>query len=154
MRFTIAESSEPPPEETWIRGPHPKGRSTLGEIVTLTQTRALTLIRFNGTSGYCSESELLSDINFKLRRPIGRFNPAKGSAFTFISCLIQNTLRASDSRARVAAERHVELDEGRAPFSVMFFFGRRRRGSVAAAVQRPAAIRKGLDGPVKGWASP
>jgi hypothetical protein len=80
------------------------------EIVTLAEKRALTLIRFNGTTRYCSESELLSDINFKLLTSIGRFDPAKGSAFTFVSCIIQNSLHSSVTKARIAVQRHVELN--------------------------------------------
>jgi hypothetical protein len=44
--------------------------SSLSEIVELSQQRALTLIRFNGTHRYWSEDELLSDINYKLMRGI------------------------------------------------------------------------------------
>jgi hypothetical protein len=71
----------------------------------------LTLIRFHKTTRYGSEDELLSDINFKLLRAVGKLDPAKGSAFTFLSSLIQNTLHATVSRARVVARRHVEFDE-------------------------------------------
>jgi hypothetical protein len=83
----------------------------MGEIVTLTEKRALTLIRFNGTTRYCSESELLSDINFKLLRSIGKFDLQRGSAFSFLSCLIQNSLHSSVTKARSAVQRHVELNE-------------------------------------------
>jgi hypothetical protein len=44
------------------------------EIIRLTQKRALTLIRFNGTARYCTESELLSDVNYKLLKAVGRFD--------------------------------------------------------------------------------
>jgi hypothetical protein len=48
--------------------------AALAEIVTLTQKRAQTLIRFNGTTCYCAEAELLSDINFKLLHTVAKYN--------------------------------------------------------------------------------
>jgi DNA-directed RNA polymerase specialized sigma24 family protein len=69
------------------------------------------LIRFHKTSRYGSEDELISDVNFELLRAVEKFDPAKGSAFTFVSCIIQNTLHTSVSKARTAASRYVELDE-------------------------------------------
>ena len=48
----------------------------LNEIVELSQRRALTLIRFHGSARYCSESELLSDINFKLIKAVAKFDPS------------------------------------------------------------------------------
>ena len=72
---------------------------SLDEIVRLAQNRALTLIRFNGTTRYCTEAELLSDINFKLVKAVKSFNPAKGSGFTFLSCIIQDTLHTSVTKA-------------------------------------------------------
>jgi hypothetical protein len=84
--------------------------AALTEIVELTQRRALTLIRFNGTKKYVPEDELLSDVHSKLLRSVSRFDPARGSAFTYLSCLIQNTLRSSVTNARKNASRFVELD--------------------------------------------
>ena len=69
------------------------------------------MIRFHKTSRYGSEDELISDVNFELLRAVEKFDPAKGSAFTFVSCIIQNTLHTSVSKARTAASRYVELDE-------------------------------------------
>jgi hypothetical protein len=83
----------------------------MGEIVTLIQRRALALIRFNGTTRYCSEAELLSDVNFKVLKSVRGFDSSKGSGFTFVSCLVQNVLRTSVTKARLSAGRHVELDE-------------------------------------------
>jgi hypothetical protein len=84
--------------------------AALGEIVELTQRRALTLVRFNGTTRYVSEDELLSDINCKLIKAVRRFDPSRGSAFTFISRVAQSVLWTSVTNARKNAERHVELD--------------------------------------------
>ena len=84
--------------------------ASLGEIISLTQRRVETLIRLNGTAHFCAEAELLSDINFKLMKAIPRFNPGKGSAFTFVSH-VTNVFRTSVSRTRTAATRYVELDE-------------------------------------------
>src|SRR6516165_1961521 len=64
--------------------------ASLGEIVRLVEPRALTLVRFHKTNRYQSESELLSDINFKLMRSIGRFDSAKGTAFSFVSKIIDS----------------------------------------------------------------
>src|SRR6516162_9706604 len=69
--------------------------ASLSEIVELAQPRALTLIRFNGTTSYRSESELLSDVNYKLLRSVAKFDPSKGSAFTYISKIIDSSLRTS-----------------------------------------------------------
>jgi hypothetical protein len=85
--------------------------ASLGEIVALTQDRARTLIYFNRTTRYCPENELLSDVNYKLLKAVGKFDAGKGSAFTYLSCLIQNALRTSVSNARRASNRFVELDE-------------------------------------------
>src|SRR6516225_4387084 len=85
--------------------------NALTEIVALSRPRVETLIRFNGTTRYYSEAELLSDVNFKLVRSVAKFNPARGSAFSFVSCLIENELRSSVSRARKQCARYVELDE-------------------------------------------
>jgi hypothetical protein len=86
--------------------------AALAEIVELIRERALTLIRFNGTTKYRTESELLSEIHYKLVRSLRRFDAEKGSAFTFLSHLITNTLRTAVSTARARAEHYVELDEG------------------------------------------
>jgi hypothetical protein len=85
--------------------------SALSGIVELTQQRALTLIRFRKTSRYRPEDELLSDVNYKLVRSVGKFDPARGTPFTFISALIENTLRTVVTKTRIAASRLVELDE-------------------------------------------
>src|SRR6516162_8767123 len=68
---------------------------SLGEIVRLTQTRAQTLIRFYNTTKYRPEDELLSDVNWKLLRSVSKFDPAKGSAFTFVSQVIWSALSTS-----------------------------------------------------------
>jgi hypothetical protein len=84
--------------------------NALGDIIELSQRRALTLIRHYGTAGYCTEGELLSDVNFKLMRSIRKFNPSKGSGFTFLSQLITNTLRTRVTTVRKNWSRHVELN--------------------------------------------
>jgi hypothetical protein len=82
---------------------------TLSAIVGLARPRALTLIRFRRTTRYCSEAELLSDVNCKLVRAVERFDPAKASAFTFLSAVVLNTLSTSVSNARKNAEQHTKL---------------------------------------------
>jgi hypothetical protein len=54
---------------------------------------------------------LLSDINLKLLRAVDRFDPSKGTAFTFLSCLITNTLSTAVSKARMVAKRDVKIDK-------------------------------------------
>src|SRR5215475_1254302 len=83
----------------------------LAGIITRAQERAETLIRFYGTALYSSEAELLSDINWKLMRAADKFDPLKGSAFTFISRVIYTTLCTSVSISRKTASRYSELDE-------------------------------------------
>jgi hypothetical protein len=85
--------------------------AALAEIVTLTQARALTLIRFRKTARYSTEGELLSDVNFKLLRAVDKFNPAKGSAFTFISQVVTNVLCTSVTNARKASAKYTGLDD-------------------------------------------
>jgi hypothetical protein len=85
--------------------------SSLNEIVQLSQQRALTLIRFNGTTSYGTESELLSDINYKLLRSVRKFDPSKGSAFTFISAVITSTLKTSVTVTRKNWLRNCELSD-------------------------------------------
>jgi hypothetical protein len=82
---------------------------SLGEIVKLTQTRALTLIRFHRTTRYVAEDELLSDVNYKLIRAFDKFDPAKGSAFTFISRVVTNVLCMSVTNARNTSDQYTEL---------------------------------------------
>jgi hypothetical protein len=85
--------------------------AALAEIVTLAQARVLTLIRFRKTARYCAEGELLSDVNFKLIRAIDKFDPAKGSAFTFVSQVVMNVLCTSVTNARRASAKYTGLDD-------------------------------------------
>jgi hypothetical protein len=79
---------------------------TLASIVALTQDRALTLIRFYRTTRYRSRDELLSGVNFKLMRAVAKFDPEKGSAFTFVSQVIANALCTSASQGRIGLDAH------------------------------------------------
>src|SRR6516162_30759 len=58
-----------------------------------------------------SENELLIDVNFKLMRSIGRFDPTKGSAFSFVSAVITSTLQTSVTNTRKNWLRHFELSD-------------------------------------------
>ena len=84
---------------------------SLSEIIRLTQDRALTLIRFHKTTRYGSEAELLSDVHFKLLRAVDKFDPGKGSAFSFVSRVVTNVLCTAVSNARRNSSRYLELDE-------------------------------------------
>jgi hypothetical protein len=92
-------------EEVIVRYQTQGDRESLGEIVRLSQTRAQTLIRFYQTTRYRPEDELLSDVNWKLLRSVSKFDPAKGSAFTFVSQVIWSTLSTSVINARRNAKR-------------------------------------------------
>jgi hypothetical protein len=84
---------------------------SLDEIIRLVEPRSLTMIRFNKTNHYRSESELLSDINFKLIRTIGKFDARRGSGFTFVSQLILTTLCTSVTNTRRNWLRYSELND-------------------------------------------
>lgn len=88
--------------------------AALGEIIGLTQNRALALIRFYRSARYCPENELLSDINFKLMRAVDKFDRQRGSGFSFISRIILNVLCTSVTTARRSVDRYVEWDEAAA----------------------------------------
>jgi hypothetical protein len=57
---------------------------------------------------------LLSDVHYKLLKAVDKFDPQKGSAFSFLSCIIQNTLRSSVTNTRTVANRFVEFNEATA----------------------------------------
>jgi hypothetical protein len=82
---------------------------SLSEVVTLTQDRAMTLIRFYRTTQYRPRDELLSDVNFKIMRAVDKFDPSKGSAFTFVSQVIANTLCTAVTSRRKDLARHRRL---------------------------------------------
>ena len=83
----------------------------LSLIIELTQDRALTLIRFGKTTRYRPEDELLSEVNYRLLKAVDKFDPAKGTAFTFVSQVIMNTLRTTVTVTRRDTQRRVDLDE-------------------------------------------
>jgi hypothetical protein len=89
-----------------------RDQESLCEILSLSQQRALALIRFYKSARYRAEDELLSDVNFKLLRAVDKFDPTKGSAFTFVSSVVTNVLCTSVTGARRYSERHTELSTG------------------------------------------
>ena len=84
---------------------------TLASIVDLTQDRALTLIKFRKATRYRPQDELLSDVNCKLLRAVGRFNPERGTAFSYLSQVITNALHTSVTSARKSYRRSVKFDK-------------------------------------------
>jgi hypothetical protein len=50
-------------------------------------------------------------VNFKLIRAINKFDPAKGSAFTFVSQVVMNVLCTSVTNARRASAKYTGLDD-------------------------------------------
>jgi hypothetical protein len=70
-----------------------------------------TLIRFNGSGRHVPESELVSNVRWKLIRALPRFDASRGSAFSFVSHVAMNEIRSAVTKARVVASRFVELDE-------------------------------------------
>ena len=87
---------------------------SLGEIISLTHDRALTLIRFYKTTRYQREDELLSDVNFKLLKAVDSFNRERGHAFSFLSHVVTNALRTSVTNARKRTKQYVKLDNAAA----------------------------------------
>jgi hypothetical protein len=83
---------------------------SLGEVIRLVEPRTTTLIRFHKTHHYRTEDELLSDVNFKLLRAVRKFDPSKGSAFSFVSTVITSTLRTAVTNTRRHWLRYSELD--------------------------------------------
>ena len=88
-----------------------RSQSALTQIISLTQRRALTLIRANHVTRYRTESELMSDINFKLLRAVDKFDPTRGTGFTFLSAVVVNVLRSTVTSSRKIAGRRAELEE-------------------------------------------
>ena len=85
--------------------------ASLGEVIRLVEPRATTLIRFHKTHRYRPEDELLSDVNFKLMRSIGRFDARRASAFSFVSAVITSTLQTSVTATRRNWARHSEFSD-------------------------------------------
>jgi hypothetical protein len=83
---------------------------SLSTIVELTRDRAQTLIRFRKTTRYVPMDELLSDVHSKLLRAVDMFDPSKGSAFTFVSQVISNTLCTAVTSRRKDLARHHRLN--------------------------------------------
>ena len=81
----------------------------LATIVDLTRDRAQTLIRFRKTTRYVPMDELFSDVHFKLMYAVDKFDPSKGSAFTFVSQVIANTLSTAVTSRRKNLARHRRL---------------------------------------------
>jgi hypothetical protein len=84
---------------------------SLAEVIRLVEPRATTLIRFHKTHHYRPEDELLSDVNFKLLKSIGRFDAQRASAFSFVSAVITSTLQTSVTATRRNWARHSELSD-------------------------------------------
>jgi hypothetical protein len=82
---------------------------SLGEIVQLVEPRVLTLIRFHKTHHYRPEDELLSDVNFKLMRSIGRFDARRATGFAYVSRIIDSSLKTAVSNQRRHWARYTEL---------------------------------------------
>ena len=85
--------------------------ASLGEVIRLVEPRATTLIRFHKTHRYRPEDELLSDVNFKLMRSIGRFDARRASAFSFVSAVITSTLQTSVTATRRNWARQTEFSD-------------------------------------------
>jgi hypothetical protein len=84
--------------------------ASLDEIIRLVEPRAQTLIRFRKTHLYQPEPELLSDVHCKLLRAIRKFDPSKGSAFSFVSTVITSALQTTVTNTKRHWQRYSELD--------------------------------------------
>lgn len=82
---------------------------SLDAVIALTQERARALIKFRKTYRYRPEAELLSDVNCKLLHAVNKYDPAKGTAFTFVSQVIHNALCTSVTNIRRDSVRYQEL---------------------------------------------
>jgi hypothetical protein len=85
-------------------------RNALDEIIALATPRAQTLIRFHKTSIYRSEDELLSDCHSKLMHSIGRFDPSRATGFSYVSRIIESSLKTAVTNQRRSWSRYAELD--------------------------------------------
>jgi hypothetical protein len=85
-------------------------RNALDEIIALATPRAQTLIRFHKTSIYRGESELLSDCHFKLMRSIGRFDARRATGFSYVSRIVESSLKTAVTAQRRSWSRYAELD--------------------------------------------
>jgi hypothetical protein len=101
-------------EEAISRYQIQRDAESLGEIVELSQKRALALIRFYQSTKYRSEDELLSDINLKLMRSVDKFDPSKCTSknpgFTFVSSVIWSALSTSVTSAKRNAQKYTQFD--------------------------------------------
>lgn len=86
-------------------------QEALAGAITSAQERIKTLIRFYGSARFASEAELVADANWKLLRGIHHFDPAKGSAFCWVSAVTLNAIRSVVTRERNRSSKIVELDE-------------------------------------------
>jgi hypothetical protein len=50
----------------------------------LSATKSRNVDKISSNEPLQSEAELISDINCKLLRSVGKFNPERGSAFSFV----------------------------------------------------------------------
>jgi hypothetical protein len=87
--------------------------NAMSEVVALSEQRILALIRHYNTARYCNcdERELISSVHCKLLRAVERFDPNRASAFTFLSCLIQNELKTAVTRQRKHEARYCEFSD-------------------------------------------
>jgi hypothetical protein len=85
--------------------------ASLGEIIQLVEPRIRTLVRFHKTHHYRPEDELLSDVNFKLMRSIGRFDARRATGFAYVSKIIDSSLKTAVSNQRRNWSRHCELND-------------------------------------------
>jgi hypothetical protein len=86
-------------------------RQILGQIVQECRPVALSLIRSKCTFAYECEDDLISAIDGKLCRSVGRYDPARGRAFSFITRLSINMLATNVTHQKKHASRYQAIND-------------------------------------------
>jgi hypothetical protein len=86
---------------------------TLGEVIEACRPISESIVRQRHTFVYESEDEIFSIINRKLFCSIEQYDPARGSAFSFISRLCINMCKTVVTHNRKQAARYEPFDQVR-----------------------------------------
>jgi hypothetical protein len=83
---------------------------TLGQIIERCRPIALSLIRDKATMRHVEVDELMSAVNNKLLRSLPSYDPARGTAFAFVSRLTCNMLCTQVTHRKKLAARYPALE--------------------------------------------
>ena len=87
-----------------------KDPEELGRIIGLCRPNTLSLIRSQNTNYYETENELISRVDYKLFMSLRHWDPARASAFGFISWHTRNVLNTAVTESRKWADRYCQID--------------------------------------------